>query len=100
MENSSARSDENETESQNLKVPSTSIGKNAWHSESNLDKFDSSALPVPSFVVTAPTFDTTSEHKFLYFPRKFSFQAFRKFSGSAVSFVRVRAREQMLTPEL
>lgn len=45
-----------------------------------------STMPVPSFTVTAPPIDESpNESKHSYFPRKFSFQAFRKLSGSSVS---------------
>lgn len=44
-----------------------------------------STLPLPSLTVTAPQFNCAAESTFSYFPRKFSFQAFRKLSGSSVS---------------
>jgi len=56
-----------------------------WRSETALNKNYESRLPLPSFTVTAPPFNNASESKFLYFPRKFSMQAFRKLSGSSVS---------------
>lgn len=66
-----------------LKMPTNPAKKSStWHSESVLT---TSTLPLPSLTVTAPPYDNSSEHKFSYFPRKFSFQAFRKLSGSSVS---------------
>lgn len=83
--------EDNETNSQDtldlampscdLKLPTNSAKKSTWYSESVLN----TSLRLPSLTVTAPPFDNSSEHKFSYFPRKFSFQAFRKLSGSSVS---------------
>lgn len=56
-----------------------------WCSETVLSKGYEATLPLPSFTVTAPPFDNATESRFSYFPRKFSFQAFRKLSGSSVS---------------
>lgn len=71
--------------SYDLKIPASSDKKNTtWHSENTLHTA-TLTLPLPSLTVTAPTFDHASEHKFLYFPRKFSIQALRKLSGSSVS---------------
>lgn len=61
-----------------------------WCSDTVLSKGYESTLPLPSFTVTAPPFDNTTESKFSYFPRKFSFQAFRKLSGSSVSLCRFK----------
>lgn len=59
-----------------------------WYSDSILSGF--AATRLPSVVVTTAPYDDDddndrSSRRFSYFPRKFSLQALRKFSGSSVS---------------
>lgn len=88
MEESCSNSEREDVVPGELNLPSSLSDdkKNTiWRSETDLHRNYESRLPLPSFTVTAPPFDHATESKFLYFPRKFSMQAFRKLSGSSVS---------------